>query len=852
MSRSTPSFLGPLVALAWAGSVVTLAECTPTWAARFAIPATGPTAINAVLTHDDGTGERIYAGTDGGIVYMYDRDGWRSLGGRFYGNLSGVTGGIIYALHFHDPDGAGPEPASLYAAGQFRRAGSALDGDIVTCQNVARWNGTKWEAVGNGWAGSFAYALETFDDGNGPRLYIGGLGTTFAPALQRFNAGDNIWETPTPDPLFSSATVRSLKAFNDGSGPALFVGGDLPGAAGVVSPGVVKYTGSAWVAVGGGVTGVTYSMDAFNDGSGAALYLGGSFTFPTPDKVMKWDGTSLSSTGSNISTTAIGPILNTLTVEGETALYASGRFFAVGAGIPVNSVAKYDSEGWKGTGYAHDPELSQYTRTTSLDLDGLGETDRVLVVFDQTQRPSKVVSGVTTPLVDPTPASISTLATYRVLDLDGPGPQPAQLFVVGRYLKYAADGSVEVQRIGVFQNGGWVEFAGGLRNLELAGDVAGDLVNAAAVFDDGTGPALYVGGRFSHNDGSPANSILKYDGATWTTIGTGIQSSGLPGVVYDMLVHNDGSGPALFIAGSFDTAGGQPAANIVKWDGFTWTPVGAGTSGGVLRLLVHDDGTGPALYAGGSFTAPSNYVAKWDGTTWSALGSGLNGTCYAMTSHDEGTGTKLFVTGQFTSAGGSTANRIARWDGAAWSALGAGLGNVSGVTSTIRGRALVSHDDGNGPALYVGGLFSTAGGTTSRAYSVAKWDGSAWSSLDKGVRPYPEQTAGEVLNLVSFQEAGRNVLYVGGNFATVGADRTPCVGFARWACAPAICAGDVNCDGAVNFDDIDLFVEALGYPGGAGWPYPDCPWLSADCDGDGDVDFDDIDPFVALIGTVCQ
>jgi len=60
--------------------------------------------------------------------------------------------------------------------------------------------------------------------------------------------------------------------------------------------------------------------------------------------------------------------------------------------------------------------------------------------------------------------------------------------------------------------------------------------------------------------------------------------------------------------------------------------------------------------------------------------------------------------------------------------------------------------------------------------------------------------------------------------------------------------GDMNCDGIVDFDDIDPFVEALGYPGGAGWPYA-CPWINGDCNGDGQVNFDDIDPFVGLIGT---
>lgn len=65
------------------------------------------------------------------------------------------------------------------------------------------------------------------------------------------------------------------------------------------------------------------------------------------------------------------------------------------------------------------------------------------------------------------------------------------------------------------------------------------------------------------------------------------------------------------------------------------------------------------------------------------------------------------------------------------------------------------------------------------------------------------------------------------------------------------CTGDVNCSGAVDFADIDPFVSALSYPGGVGWPRPDCPWLNADCDHDGDVDFADIDPFVAVIGTTC-
>lgn len=67
---------------------------------------------------------------------------------------------------------------------------------------------------------------------------------------------------------------------------------------------------------------------------------------------------------------------------------------------------------------------------------------------------------------------------------------------------------------------------------------------------------------------------------------------------------------------------------------------------------------------------------------------------------------------------------------------------------------------------------------------------------------------------------------------------------------PPPCIGDMNCDGIVNFTDINPFVAALGYPGGVGWPLP-CPWTNGDANNDGNVTFKDIDPFVAQLGHVC-
>jgi len=61
--------------------------------------------------------------------------------------------------------------------------------------------------------------------------------------------------------------------------------------------------------------------------------------------------------------------------------------------------------------------------------------------------------------------------------------------------------------------------------------------------------------------------------------------------------------------------------------------------------------------------------------------------------------------------------------------------------------------------------------------------------------------------------------------------------------------GDVDCDGDVDFDDINPFVLALSGEAAYLAQYPHCRWLQADCDSDGDVDFDDINPFVSLLGS---
>lgn len=294
-----------------------------------------------------------------------------------------------------------------------------------------------------------------------------------------------------------------------------------------------------------------------------------------------------------------------------------------------------------------------------------------------------------------------------------------------------------------------------------------DQVRALTVFDDGVGPALYAGGFFTTAGGVSANSIAKWDGAAWSPLGSGVSSDLGGGTVLALTVFDDGTGPALYAGGSFTTAGGVTADGIAKWDGASWSPLGSGFFDNDIRALtVFDDGAGPALYAGGIFSiaggVSASRIAKWDGTAWSPLGSGVEISVSALTVFDDGTGPALVAGGNFSTAGGVSANRVAKWDGAAWSALGTGVSNsVSDLTV---------FDDGAGPALYAGGFFTSAGGVS--ANNIAKWDGAAWSPLGSGVN-------GSVLALTGFDDGTGAALYAGGNFVTAGGVNASRI--ARWS-----------------------------------------------------------------------
>ena len=68
---------------------------------------------------------------------------------------------------------------------------------------------------------------------------------------------------------------------------------------------------------------------------------------------------------------------------------------------------------------------------------------------------------------------------------------------------------------------------------------------------------------------------------------------------------------------------------------------------------------------------------------------------------------------------------LAQAQGAWEPTFAGGLGTDNSV------GALAVFDDGGGPALFAGGLFTTAGGVA--AAKIAKWDGLGWTPLGGGL-----------------------------------------------------------------------------------------------------------------------
>lgn len=353
--------------------------------------------------------------------------------------------------------------------------------------------------------------------------------------------------------------------------------------------------------------------------------------------------------------------------------------------------------------------------------------------------------------------------------------------------------------------------------------------------------ALYAGGSFDTAGGQPASFIARWDGSAWSALGAGIA-----GEVWALGSFDDGAGVALYAGGTFGAAGGQPASRIARWDGADWSPLAGGLNQRVEAIVPFDDGTGEALYAAGWFTQadgqPAPYIARWDGSSWSDVGGGVDDWIRTLIVFDDGTGPALYAGGRFLNAGGSPASRVARWDGVQWTPLGSGPSGGGEVNE------FAIYDDGSGPALHAVGSFG-----------VERWDGANWVAL-----PVPPLGSTPFATVV-LQRGNDSLLFVGGSSLSPatrlaywdGIQWTNVIGLDGGASGPGVYDLAVFDDGDANAPAVyagGIFEtvsgeESNGIARIACEPPGPCP---GDLDGDGDVDSDDLGILLSNFGNTCN
>ncbi len=810
-------------------------SCTPGWSDAF--PSGDLTGTVCALANFDPDGPgpaptsliaagdfTLAGGLPVGRIAKWDGRHWLPLGTGLGGANSTVYGATVF-----DDDDAGPLPPALYVCGNFTTAG----GVAASC--IARWNGTSWSSPGQITGGSIVRCMAVYDDdGPGPHppaLYVGGTFTSVSgtPVHHLAKWDGTSWADVGGGVTASSPTINAMTVFDDdGPGPhlpVLVIGGNFDHAGALAVDCLAAWNGTSWSSlqfVNGPVTALAVFDEDGDDPGPAKLFAGAR---PSGVVVRRLDGATWTTIGSTVSNT----VLNVLTVFDEDGpgpnppvLYAGGGFTNFGGVSGLKGIARWDGSAWSAAGSGVGVTQGTLVTCAMLPSDGAGGANRLCVGgWFQTAGPVGV-NGIAAwdgsawhPFGNAIGGTVNALAEY---DPDGPGPSPSSLLIGGAF---ANAGDTAANGIVRWNGASFVPLGTG-----IAGGLFSTAVNAIVVFDeDGAGPnppSVFVGGDFTLAGGGPANRVAKWDGSTWSPVGAGFDS-----VVQALAVFDDGSGPRLYAGGRFHFSGLSSANYLAKWNGTTWVEIPSQLNARVRSLAVFDDdGPGPippALYVGHESNNFPAYLGRWSGSSWSTVGSGLNGPAYALSILDPdgpgGSPPMLYVGGGFTIAGGIVAKHLATWDGSSWGPVGFGFQN--GVNADVFAVAGID-DNSSGPdpwSCFAGGQFTAAGPTNAGA--VARFDGGDWFSLNGGVTDAQQAI---VSALLPFDDDGAGpaaaAMYVGGHFLSAGGVSSG--NLARWGCpTPPPCYA--NCDASttapvLNVLDFACFLNRYA----AGDPYANC------------------------------
>lgn len=575
--------------------------------------------VNDMCVADDGAGPALFVGGNfhsaGGQpanqIAKWDGANWSALGSGVSSSISPYPEAGVFAL-VAMPRESGP---GLYVGGQFDTAGG------VAANGIALWESGGWSALPQEPAGVVT-ALQVAQESAGPVLYAGG---GFLPAggpMPNYQLVSR-WDGTTWSPLTASlgsapesgATffIAGLVSMDLGSGPRLFAAGGIPEIGGLTVKNVVEWDGSSWSGLGSGLTAEVRALGVVDVGSGAALYAGGNFTAASglsAKHIARWDGSAWTPFGQGVNGSVRA--LAEFDDGSGPALYAGGYFTEAG-GLPASRIARWDGSAWSPLGLGtngvvlalqvHDDGTGPALYAGGGFTAAGGQVAHGIARWNGSAWSGLPGAGVGTN------AAIEALCTFD----DGTG---SALYVGGSFVSI---GGVPANSIARWDGQGWSALGTG-----VAGSAA--RVASLCVFDDGAGDALYAGGSFTSAGGVPANRIARWDGSAWSGLGSDAFV-----FVHALAAVDDGSGPALFAGGSPSFAAVVAnASRIVRWDGASWSSLGSGLKDEVYALVANDAGPRSSLYVGGRFTASpggDSYVAEWAGCV--APGFDLLAGCFA-------------------------------------------------------------------------------------------------------------------------------------------------------------------------------------------------------------------------------
>lgn len=409
-------------------------------------------------------------------------------------------------------------------------------------------------------------------------------------------------------------------------------------------------------------------------------------------------------------------------------LFVGGYFSWVGTGLYANCVARWTGSAWSATGSNGFRSVYSLLALPNGDVLAGGRGDQQSDGRVErwngaywTQLGSGMWGGSYVPFV-------RTLARLANGDIVAAG-------------YFTSAGSAQANCIARWNGVAWGPLGSGVSGSFFSPT---PVVNALTVLANGD---LLAGGNFTAAGGVAAHGIARWDGTSWSSVGSGWSAT-----VSALLTLPNGDA----VAGGYTGIG---AYNVASWDGTSWTALGVGVSKlplvsnaapcvFALARLPNDD-----LVAGGDFamagSAAATGIARWNGASWSGLSAGSNGSLRAVVALPNG---DVVAGGDFTSVGGVIANRIARWDGNTWSTLGSGMNGTS-LTQAPSVNAIITMPNGD---IVAGGDFITAGSVA--ATRVARWDGTSWAPLASGMNDSVKALArlpnGDVLAGGDFTNAG--------------------------------------------------------------------------------------------------